>query len=87
MVGLGSGASLFSNAKLWLCLILRSSGAARSKNMVSDRTRLGELCIEPVLGLWFPWFWLCSSSLTTWERIDDKKAQKLKYCIYIPRKL
>lgn len=51
MVGLGSGPSLFSKAKLWLCLILRSNGAARSKNMVSERTRLGELCMEPVFGL------------------------------------
>lgn len=54
MVGLGSGASLFSNARLWLCRILRSSGAARSRNMVSERTRRGELCTEPVFGLWLP---------------------------------
>lgn len=65
MVGLGSGASLFSNARLWLCRILRSSGAARSRNMVSERTRLGELCTEPVFGLWLPLSWLCSSSLNT----------------------
>lgn len=64
MVGLGSGVSLLSSPMLWLWRILLSRGATRSMSKVSERTRLGEPWMEPLLGLWLPSL-LRSSSLAT----------------------